>query len=123
MPYGRGMSSLTIYKDRSWKRRLTVTDPNTGLPADLTGATIVFRVKPHTYSPDPPTIELTVGAGITLLTQSGATLGQADLDLSPSDTVAIEEALYVCDCKVTLNGQTFVHEVVVPTKIPIRDTL
>lgn len=115
-------STLTIYKDRSWRRILTVRD-QAGDAVSLTGATITVRVKPRTTSPDPPTLELTIGAGITLLTQSGATLGQAQLDLSPSDTAGIDAGLYVLDGQVVLSGDPFVHEAVPPVHIPIHDTL
>lgn len=115
------MSALTIYKGRTWQRRLTVVDVNTGAPTSIAGATIEFRVKKHTNDPDPPVIVLGVGTGITILTQSGGTLGQADLQVLGTDSAVIPEDVYVAAAVVTLNGQTLPHVVVPPFKLPIMD--
>lgn len=119
------MSDLTIYRGRSWKRRLTVTRQDTGAVVDLTGATIELTVKKHTGDPDPPVATRSVGSGITILTQSGATLGQADIEFSSVESAAIvgDAGLYVGDVMVELSGETFEHEAVPPVKIPIRDAL
>jgi hypothetical protein len=116
------MSTLTIYKGQSWKRRLTVTSRDTGLPCDITGASIEFTIKSKASDPS-PTLKLTTGAGITILTQSGATLGQADIECTPDAVMSADEGSYVADVVVVLANDTFRHVVVSPIKIPIRDSV
>jgi hypothetical protein len=113
------MSSLTIFKGRTWQRRLTVLDRNTGLPVPIAGATIEFRVKKFTHDPDPPLISLGVGTGITLL-NSGAG-GQALLEVLDTASAVIPEDVYIGSVIVTLNGDTLPHVVVPPFKLPIRE--
>lgn len=60
---------------------LTVTGAD-GLPQDLTGLGVEFRLENLAGA----VVSKTVGAGITLLAQSGATLGQATVSVDGVDT-------------------------------------
>lgn len=113
------MSSLTIFKGRTWQRRLTVVNPITKLPQPIAGATIEFRVKKYTNDPDPPVISLGVGTGITIL--NGGAGGQALFEVLDTASAVIPEDVYIGAVILTLNGETLPHVIVPPFKIPIRE--
>jgi len=114
------MSDLTIYKGRTWTRTLTVTD-STLAPVDITGATIELRIKAHSTDAGSPVIGLGVGSGITILPQTGGTLGQATLTVDGSLSAPIAAGVYVGAVIVTQLGDANPHIVIPPVKIPIRD--
>lgn len=64
---------------------LTVTDDDDDA-IDITGLGIELEIKSALGAADPATIRKTVGAGITLLTQSGDTLGQATIEIDSTDS-------------------------------------
>lgn len=89
------------------KYRLTVTDDEDER-VDLTGSTIELQVKTALGAVDPPLIAKSIGSGITLLTQSGDTKGQADIVLLPADT-NITSALYYLDIVLVEAGTQRQH--------------
>lgn len=111
------MSDNTIYRGLDWQRTLTVTKESDGTARDLTGATVTFSLKRHTTDAA-ALVTLTVGSGITLLTQSGATLGQATVFLAAT---AIDPGNYIFDVHVTPAGETVPQMAIPPTKIAVRD--
>jgi len=97
-----------VYRGDSFTFRLTVTDDkDPPEPVDLTGIAIEFEVKPVLDGPDPALIRKTIGAGIALLTQSGDTLGMADVTGSSADT-DIAAKIYWLDV-VTIAGGIRTH--------------
>lgn len=114
------MSDLTIYKNRTWTRRITFY--RAGVPVDITGWTIELTIKQRTNDPDPPKAERTVGSGITLLAQSGDTLGQADARFNVGD-VTCDAGSYIVDVAADPNDGTGKHEAIPPQRISIRDGL
>ena len=110
--------SATIYQGQTWNRRLVVTNLIDGLAYNLTGAANEFRMR--RYPTDAaPVVDLTIGNGITLLTQSGATLGMADIDLGAAATAALAPDGYVAAVIVTIAGKNFV--VVPPYRQIVRE--
>jgi len=67
---------------KSW----TLTCELAGARQSLVGCQVTFEVKKHDEDPDPPLIEKSIGSGITLLPDSGDTVGQATVVLDPLDT-------------------------------------
>lgn len=66
---------------------LTLTDRSTGERLNLTDyEAIELQVKPKDGDLDAPILTKALGAGITLLTQSGDTLGQAHVTIDSADT-------------------------------------
>ncbi len=94
-----------IYKGQSATFRITVTDED-GERFDLTGATLYFRVKLSVTAADPALIAKasTTPAQITILAQTGDTLGQAEIYLVPSDTSALNAINYVYDVWLQKSG-------------------
>jgi len=105
--------AFVLYKGIDWRRRITVVDEDTGLPTDLTGKDIRLQLSRRTS--EPVLIELAVDTGITLLAQSGATLGMADIEIDAALTPTLEVANHVI--AVLVDGQV----VIAPTKLPVRD--
>lgn len=101
--------------DRTFK--LTVKD-STGTAVDITGYTIEFQVKLLLDDLDPPLISKSVSSGITILTQTGSTLGQATIELTPSDTANLETKPHVFDV-VVVDGNSKRFHVVAPDKFDV----
>jgi len=80
--------SHTVYKGESKTLLLTISDSD-GVRLDITGFTIEFQVKLKDGDADPPLISKSVGSGITILTQSGGTLGQATVKIDSADTTGL----------------------------------
>lgn len=80
-----------LYKGIAWQRRLTVTDAD-GVAVDLTGKDVVLELRRH--AGDAALLSLSVGSGITLLAQSGATLGQADLVIGAGQSTDFDVAAH-----------------------------
>lgn len=78
--------------------RITVYDADDAR-VDLTGYAMSFRVARELAG----AVEFTktVGVGITLLTQSGDTLGQAEVALVPADTAALEVGVHRYEVRTT----------------------
>ncbi len=99
--------------------RLTVTDDASDR-VDLTGSTVYFRVK---QTIDDATTEIAkssaIPAEVTLLAQSGSTLGQADIFLQPGDTSALPVGKHVYDVWLELSSGKR-HAVVRPANFRIE---
>ncbi len=100
-----------IYKGIEWRRQVEIADAN-GAAVDLTGRDLVLQIRRRTSYP--VLFELTVGDGITLLTQSGDTLGKANIALPAEDSATLEAAAHVF--VVLLDDQV----VLAPTKATVR---
>lgn len=92
-----------IYAGESAKWLFTAYDRN-GDPVDLTGATIELEIKLNKGDADPALVHKEVGAGITVLAQSGATLGQFEAALVPNDTGA-RSGMHYWDVVVVSGGE------------------
>lgn len=94
-------------------------------PRDLTSAlSIEYRVKTAPGAPDPALISLALGSGITLRTQSGTTLGQADIEISSAATGALTPGAYYEEVALTLPGTPAVRKYVLgPRKFFVDATL
>lgn len=96
--------------------RVTITDETNTL-VDLTGATVKMTVVDNV---DTPTT--TIAKTGTILTQSGDTLGQADIDFIPSDTSGLARGEYFYDIRVLLaSGE--IHTAVCPSSFFIVKTI
>lgn len=114
------MSDLTIYKGVTWEHTLTVTKESDGLPRDLTGAAIVFTALRRGVG-GAPQISLSVGSGITLLTQSGATLGQATVRIEGAASALLAAGMYTYAVRVTPQGEITPQIAIRPTAIAVRE--
>jgi hypothetical protein len=120
------MSSLAqpivIYKGEDKSFILTFTDEN-GDRIDLTPFTAIeFEVKVKAGDADPALISKTLGAGITKLTQSGLTLGQAQLDVDGPDTSGLTARLHKYDV-VAIDGSAQRHTVIPPNDFDLREVV
>lgn len=93
---------IELWKGESRTLTVTVVDPDTGFPVDLSSvdwliAAIEFQVKADVETADPPAIAKSIGSGITLLAQTGDTLGQAEIELEPADTSTLTAGQYKYD--------------------------
>ncbi len=79
------MNIEPIYRGDDASFTLTVFDA-AGAPTSITGDAIEVEVKVSQNGPDPALIRKTVGDGVTLLAQAGATLGQATVAFLGTDT-------------------------------------
>jgi hypothetical protein len=80
------MTTLTITQGDSYQFPITVSDEDTGQAIDITSGSLYCTVKQQMSDADPGLCQLTEGSGITLRTQSGATLGMADIKFTPAQT-------------------------------------
>jgi hypothetical protein len=112
--------------------RLTFTSPDEVDPetnpegrVDLTGATVYYRWKRYQNDPNPAEIAKSSGdpAEILILTQSGDTLGQADVFLVPSDTDTLTSGInHYWDAWVELSDGTR-HAAIPPSKAYLIDAV
>lgn len=81
------MSDLSMYRGDDDDFTITALDA-TGAAVDLTGTTLIWTVKRSRTDPDSAAViqKKSSDGGITILTQSGATLGQATINLAAADT-------------------------------------
>ena len=82
------MTTLNIAQGTTYTFPVTATDETTGQPIDLTGKTLYCTVKVNPSDADPGLVQLSVGSGITLRAQAGATLGMCDVKFSATQTEA-----------------------------------
>lgn len=100
---------IRIFKGEDHTERITVWDvdlvPDGTVPdpddadhqayrADLTGCTIHVRVTAALGGSIVAALSKTNGVGVTLLTQSGATKGQADVHWDAADSATLDAAVY-----------------------------
>jgi len=113
---------LQILRGISKTLRLTVEDED-GERVDLTGATVYFSVKVN-VADAAAVISKDSGtpSEITILTQSGDTLGQADIFLVPSDTSGLSPIQHYYDVWVVLASGAR-HAVVPPASFYIEQAI
>lgn len=112
--------------------RLTFTSPDLVDPetnpegrVNLTGSTVYYRWKLKQNDPNPAEISKSSGdpAEILILTQSGDTLGQADVFLVPSDTDSLPSGVnHYWDAWVELSDGTR-HAAIQPAKVYLIDAI
>lgn len=95
-------SVLELWKGESRTLTITVVDPDTGFPVNLSAGDwqideLEFQIKSDVEQTDPALVSKALGTGITLLTQSGDTLGQAKVELEPDDTKTRTPGVYKFD--------------------------
>ena len=94
------LSTYTINVGQVWQATLTVRDENDALVDLGVLSTLKFRItKQAAIAPD--IFVLTIGAGITLRPQSGATLGQARIVATAMQTAMLSPGTYYCDIAAT----------------------
>lgn len=103
---------------------LTVFDLHNEL-RDLTSATAIeYQVKTAPGAPDPALVSLALGSGITLRTQSGVTLGQADIAVSSAATDALAPGTYYEEAVLVLPGTPPLRKYVLgPRKFFVNDVV
>ena len=92
-----------MVKGSSQPFRLTVFDSDNN-PLYLTGTTLYFTVALTAGGTAEITKTSATPSEILILTQSGATLGQADIFLLPADTSSLPLGLHVYDVWIDLVG-------------------
>ena len=103
MSCGALRQDLSMTKGSSKTLRLTVYGED-GELLNLTGATLYFTVKNSTLVTTLFAKVSSNPAQIEILTQSGLTLGQADVKVVPSDTSASAAATYTYDAWAVLSS-------------------
>jgi hypothetical protein len=83
---------------------ITLADPDTGLPVDLTTgkwqvSAIEYQIKPVLEGPDPPLLSKSLAAATITLT-AGTVTEQIKILIDPADTPAIPAGRYVHDAVV-----------------------
>ncbi|HUS27550.1 MAG TPA: hypothetical protein VMZ53_03550 [Kofleriaceae bacterium] len=96
------MTPIELWKGESRTLTVTVVHPDTGFPVDLSAGTwqidtLEFQIKSDVEAADPALVSKSLVGGITLLTQSGDTLGQAEIEIDPADTQSITPGVYKYD--------------------------
>lgn len=88
------MPSYKMGRGTSLNLNVQVNDSTTGIGANLTGGSLWFTAKTAKGLADPGTFQKTVGAGITLLSQtSTVTRGGATVAIVPADTTGLSAAV------------------------------
>lgn len=104
--------AFVLFKGIEWRRRITVTDDDTGERTNLTGKTLLLEIRRRTS--EAVLVSATNGDGITLLAQSGDTVGQADVVIPAEDSAGLDVAGHVLS--VQLDAQVVLE----PVKLPVR---
>jgi hypothetical protein len=111
--------TIRLAKGAHWTITITVYDETDTL-VDLTNHGVSFRVKQAVTDPT-ALINKSVGSGVTLLTQSGDTLGQAEIAGVPADTAAMDPGLYVYEVRVTEPAPgSEIHSVIRPSDLVLE---
>lgn len=110
------MSTPVWYRGET--REMVFSYVEDGYATSLTTATAVeYQVKAAPGDADPPLISLGLGSGVTLRTQSGATLGQVDIVVPSADTDALAPGVYYEEVVVVFPGTPPRRKVPVQRKI------
>lgn len=101
--------SLVLYKGVDFRRRVTITDLQTGSRANLDGRVVKLQLRRRVG--EAALIEVTASP----LAQSGDTLGQADVQIDAAASAILEAPAshYIC---VLVDDQV----AMAPTKLPVR---
>jgi len=106
----------------------TVLDPNNNnTPMNLTtfhgGCNLLeFEVKTRPGVADPGILHKAIGSGVTILTQSGVTLGQFTITFNPADFTAVVAGIYWMDIVAGFTDGTRYY-VYAPTQMRIKDVV
>lgn len=110
------MTTETWYRGETIQKLLTVATD--GELRDLTSAGLELEVKALPGNADPALISLAIGSGIELRSQSGATLGQADITITSAQVDGLAPGVYWYDVVAILPGTPAIRKYVVPpTKV------
>lgn len=78
---------ICIWRGQTRTWRFTIWEVDSGEPKDLgVFDDIEFQVKSEVDTADPPLIAKSLAGGVERLTQSGDTIGQLEVTLTPDDT-------------------------------------
>lgn len=105
------MATIELWKNESRTLTVTVTNPDDGFPVALDAgewelSALEFQVKSDVEAADPPLLSKSLGSGITLLDQSGDTIGQAEIEIEPGDTTGMTPGAFKYDVAATFtNGR------------------
>jgi hypothetical protein len=89
---------LRIWQGETKVWRFTIWNDEDDTRLDLSAYTdFEFEVKNDTGDADPADISKNVASGIEVLTQSGDTIGQLEVTLTPPDTSALVAGVYKYD--------------------------
>jgi hypothetical protein len=110
-----------------WHRGTTIeyvlTVSSNGTADDLSLATsLELQLKAEVDGADPALVSLGIGTGITLRTQSGTTLGMADVVIPYTALASVADGTYWMDVVVTYSGSPnpIRRLVIPPTKVMVR---
>ena len=113
---------IAVFKGTHRSFILTFIDEE-GELVDLTAWTdIEVQVKWKAGDADPPLIAKALGSGVTLLAQSGVTLGQARVDFVPDDTKLMVARVYKWDV-IGIDEDGFRHASIPPSDFDLRDVV
>lgn len=118
----------TLYRFESKTLTGTVIDPDNGdalvnLNTAHGGVTALeYQVKVRPGAADPPAISKAIASGITILTQSGTTLGQFTVALVPADFSTVPAGQYYYDVVLIFSDTTRMY-VVKPSLVLIKDVV
>lgn len=122
------VSPLVLWRGESRTILVTVTDPETGDRANLASGTfqadeLEFEIKTAAGAPDPALISKSLAnGGVSLLPQSGDTLGQAHVGIGPTDFAAIAAGIYSYDVVLVLATGARIY-VVKPSELRLRNVV
>jgi hypothetical protein len=105
--------AFVLYKGVEWSWRGTITDDADGTRTNLTGLAVTLELRRR--STENPILTLSIGSGVTLLTQSGPTLGQCDFVIGAAQSVDFAARNHHIVVKV--DGEI----ALAPLKLPVRD--
>ena len=105
---------MTLYRNTTWRRRLTVRNV-AGALHPLTDTTLDVVISLHVSSA--PLITLTAGSGITIADQ-GTLPGVADLEIEPAMLDSLADGNYVFAVGGTVAGER--QYIVHPQRITVR---
>ncbi len=118
---------LTLWRGESRSLLLTIVDPTTALPVDLTElggtyelAACEFEVKAAVEDGDPALVSKTIAnGGVVVLPQTGDTLGQVRVGIAPGDWATVAPGLYWYDVVAVLASGARLY-VVKPSKLHLK---
>lgn len=111
---------LTVWRGEYYSWTYTVGRVDDGEAENLDSAVAIeFQVKATVGGADPPLLAKAIGTGITVEPQTGTTIGQFTLELSPTDTMALAAGEYWYDLVVLMPGNQR-HYVRKPNRLTVK---